>query len=439
MREAAQQSGRAEPRALRNSRVLRRALRRLRVAAPVLAAALAVLALAVLLGKLPWGWGLAGAGAVVSAALLRLPRRPGRASRAARDGGPVALAPEAAALLDAIPDPCLVLDGRAALAFANSRARALFGAAEPGRPIAFALRAPEILDAVAAARTSGAGQVVRFALRAPVERWFEARVSPVRHGRSPHSDLLLISLHDLTEQQRLERMRADFVANASHELRTPLASLLGFIETLQGPARDDAAARERFLPVMRAQAERMTRLVGDLLSLSRIEASVHVRPNARVDLKDVLAHVAESLAPLARDTGVELALEVVPEPLTVLGDRDELVRVFENLVENAIKYGASGKRVVVRAMRTSTPPQAVVAVQDFGPGIPPEHVPRLTERFYRVDPTESRQKGGTGLGLALVKHILTRHRGTLSIESRLREGSTFTVRLDLAPTEAAAS
>jgi two-component system phosphate regulon sensor histidine kinase PhoR len=159
-----------------------------------------------------------------------------------------------------------------------------------------------------------------------------------------------------------------------------------------------------------------------------------------VDLREVLAHVAESLTPLARDTGVELALEVVPEPLTVLGDRDELVRVFENLVENAIKYGASGKRVVVQAARTGAPrPQAVVAVRDFGPGIPPEHVPRLTERFYRVDPTESRQKGGTGLGLALVKHILTRHRGTLSIESRLREGSTFTVRLDLAPTEAAAS
>jgi two-component system phosphate regulon sensor histidine kinase PhoR len=211
-----------------------------------------------------------------------------------------------------------------------------------------------------------------------------------------------------------------------------LASLLGFIETLQGPARDDAAARERFLPVMQAQAERMTRLIGDLLSLSRIEASAHLRPSARVDLREVLAHVAESLAPLAHDTGVELALDIAPEPLTVLGERDELVRVFENLVENAIKYGASGKRVVVRAMRTSTPPQAVVAVQDFGPGIPPEHVPRLTERFYRVDPTESRQKGGTGLGLALVKHILTRHRGTLSIESRLKKGSTFTVRLDLA-------
>ena len=416
------------PGSLRNARICRRALRRLRTAAPVLAAALVTLALVVLLGGLPWGWGLAGAGAVVGAALLRLPRRP---SRAARGEGPVALALDAA-FLEAVPEPCLVLDGRAVLAFANSRACELFETAEPGRPIAFVLRAPEILDAVSAIRASGAGQVVRFGLRAPIERWFEAHLNPVRRGMRG-SDFMLITLRDLTEQQRIERMRADFVANASHELRTPLASLLGFIETLRGPARDDAAARERFLPVMRAQAERMTRLVGDLLSLSRIEASVHVRPNARVDLENVLTHVVDGLAPLARDTGVEIGLDLAPEPLTVLGERDELVRVFENLVENAFKYGASGKRVTVRAARTDAPrPQAVVTVRDFGPGIPPEHVPRLTERFYRVDPTESRQKGGTGLGLALVKHILTRHRGTLSIESRLKKGSTFTVRLDLA-------
>ncbi|HEX2135039.1 MAG TPA: ATP-binding protein, partial [Microvirga sp.] len=267
-----------------------------------------------------------------------------------------------------------------------------------------------------------------------LEPTFEAHVAPLAFsGRTQEPDFLLITLRDLTQQQRIERMRADFVANASHELRTPLAALLGFIETLRGPARDDPLARERFLPIMQAQAERMSRLISDLLSLSRIEVNEHVRPGTPVNLAEVIGHVGEGLGPVARETGVELILDLPPGPLPVLGERDELVRVFENLVENAIKYGAAGKRVEVVLRRVEAPrPQAEVAVRDFGPGIPPEHVPRLTERFYRVDATESRQKGGTGLGLALVKHILARHRGTLAIDSEVGRGSTFTVRLDLA-------
>ena len=230
-------------------------------------------------------------------------------------------------------------------------------------------------------------------------------------------------------------MRADFVANASHELRTPLATLSGFIDTLQGPARDDAAARERFLAIMEAQATRMARLIDDLLSLSRIELNAHVRPVTPVDLAALVRQVVDALQTLARDRGVEIAVTAPPKPLIVPGDRDELVRLFENLIENALKYGGSGKRVAVALSRGAAADgaaEAIVAVRDYGPGIAAEHLPRLTERFYRVDVAGSRAQGGTGLGLALVKHILNRHRGRLAIESKAGEGATFTVRLPLA-------
>jgi two-component system phosphate regulon sensor histidine kinase PhoR len=230
-------------------------------------------------------------------------------------------------------------------------------------------------------------------------------------------------------------MRADFVANVSHELRTPLAALTGFIETLQGPARDDPAARERFLGIMQAQAWRMARLIDDLLSLSRIELRAHQRPDTLVDLVPIVHQVTDGLETLARDRGVNIEVVDSDTALTVLGDRDELIRLFENLVENGLKYGASGRRVEItlgRKQGADGKEEARVAVRDFGPGIAAEHLPRLTERFYRVDVGESRAQGGTGLGLALVKHILNRHHGRLTIDSKPGEGATFTVRLPLA-------
>jgi len=233
-------------------------------------------------------------------------------------------------------------------------------------------------------------------------------------------------------------MRADFVANASHELRTPLASLSGFIETLQGPARDDAAARERFLDIMKGQAARMARLIDDLLSLSRIERNLHIPPETEVDLVLIVRQVVDALQMLARERKVEVAFDGAEDSLVVRGDRDDLYRVFENLVENALKYGAAGKRVRLGMRREPLPgdqADAVVSVQDFGAGIAPEHLPRLTERFYRIDVGKSRAEGGTGLGLALVKHILNRHRGRLAIESTLSAGSTFSVHLPLMPTD----
>jgi len=205
--------------------------------------------------------------------------------------------------------------------------------------------------------------------------------------------------------------------------------LLGFVETLQGPAKDDAAARERFLGIMQQQASRMARLIDDLLSLSRIELNAHLRPRTPVELGSIVRQVIDGLQPIARDRAVEVTANEPAVPIVVLGDRDELIRALENLVENALKYGASGKRVDVTLSRSGG--EAHVSVRDYGPGIAPEHLPRLTERFYRVDVADSRAQGGTGLGLALVKHVLNRHGGRVTIESQRGEGATFTLHLPL--------
>jgi two-component system phosphate regulon sensor histidine kinase PhoR len=282
---------------------------------------------------------------------------------------------------------------------------------------------------------------VEFSQRVPQERWYEAIVTPIAAGAATPG-LLLLVLHDLSPLRRVEEMRADFIANASHELRTPLAALSGFIDTLKGPARDDPAARDRFLAIMQVQADRMARLIDDLLSLSRIELNAHMRPNRQVDLGAIVRQVADSLQTLARDRDVEVKTIGAHSQLLVPGDRDELIRVFENLVENALKYAASGKRVdIALALGEGLDgkPEARVAVRDRGPGIAPEHLPRLTERFYRVDVSESRAQGGTGLGLALVKHILNRHGGRLTIESVLGQGATFTAHLPMAEAPAKAN
>jgi two-component system phosphate regulon sensor histidine kinase PhoR len=293
---------------------------------------------------------------------------------------------------------------------------------------------PELVEAIRAASTTGKAQRIEFSARLPSPRFSEAFISPVVLAQSGRAGIVVITVHDLTPIRRVEEMRADFVANVSHELRTPLAAITGFIDTLQGPARDDPAARERFLGIMQAQAWRMARLIDDLLSLSRIELRAHQRPDTPVDLVPIVRQIVDGLQTLARDRDVALEVTAPAEPLMVLGDRDELTRLFENLIENGLKYGASGKRVDIALAPVGTSDgqgEARVSVRDHGPGIAAEHLPRLTERFYRVDVGESRAQGGTGLGLALVKHILNRHHGRLSIESREGEGATFTVRLSL--------
>jgi two-component system phosphate regulon sensor histidine kinase PhoR len=333
--------------------------------------------------------------------------------------------------VEALPGPALLLDASGTILTVNDAAIDTFGAMRRGDALSASLRVPEVLGLIRAA-ADGKPHEIEFTERVPVERVFLAHISPIT-APGP----LLLTFDDLTTARRLDEMRADFVANASHELRTPLASLSGFIETLQGPARDDPAARERFLAIMGEQAWRMSRLIDDLLSLSRVELDAHLRPETVVDLGPVIGDVCDSLNPLAGERKVTMEVTRAKAPLAVLGERDDLVRLFENLVENALKYGAAGKRVEI-AMRAEEG-EAVVTVRDFGPGIAPEHLPRLTERFYRVDVGASREQGGTGLGLAIVKHILARHRGRLAVESKLGEGATFTVRLPLAPADSVAA
>jgi len=341
----------------------------------------------------------------------------------------------AEAVFAAIPDPQLLLDRHRRIIRANPAALEFVGVAPEASDLAASLRNPAVLAAADAVLAGGAARIVDFTLTFPVERVMEARIAPVE-GASLEGIAAIVTLHDITALKLAEQMRADFVANAGHELKTPLASLVGFIETLLGAAREDAAARERFLGIMRGEAGRMTRLVDDLLSLSRIELNEHVAPTSRMALAPLIEQVADALELRAAERDMRLSL-VLPEDLPeVQGDEDELAQVFQNLIDNAIKYGKPHTEIVVTA--SAGEPQGAanslvrIAVTDRGDGIPSEHLPRLTERFYRVDTARSRELGGTGLGLAIVKHILNRHRGRLEISSTLGIGSTFTVLLQAA-------
>ncbi len=342
-------------------------------------------------------------------------------------------------VIEIVPDPLMLLGSTGRVIFANRAMHAVVGTEAEGKHVSAVMRAPAVLQAIE--HTSGTGEPsnVEFVERVPVERHHEAHLTRMDHA--PHLTALL--LHDLTALKRAEQARADFIANASHELRTPLASLTGFIETLRGHARDDEAAREKFLGIMQEEAQRMRRLIDDLLSLTRIELNEHVPPSGEVQLGDIVRDAVATLAPIAKAEDVALISDIPSDLPPVRGERDDLVQVFQNLIHNGIKYGKPGGHVWIslsvpaeasaygrggRAMVSAT-------VRDDGEGIPREAIPRLTERFYRVDIKRSRERGGTGLGLAIVKHIVNRHQGRLSIESRLGEGSTFTILLPIAAAE----
>ena len=334
-------------------------------------------------------------------------------------------------IIGGLPDPVVLLDRAGRILHFNQAATELAPALRAGEPVQSALRTPEIVASLRNALVSNRPQRVDFVNHAAIDRWMELIIVPipVPTNFGGRESCMLMTFHDQTPLRRVEELRADFVANASHELRTPLAALSGFIDTLQGPARDDASARDRFLAIMRAQATRMARLIDDLLSLSRIELSAHVRPETPVDLAPIVRQVVDGLEPLARERGVAIDVDLPVMPTMVPGDRDELLRLFENLIENGLKYGASGGKIDVAMTAAAAPdgsPEIRTLVRDYGPGIAPEHLPRLTERFYRVDVGDSRARGGTGLGLSLVKHILNRHRGRLQIESAPDKGATFT-------------
>ncbi len=339
-------------------------------------------------------------------------------------------------LVDALPDAAVVLGRSGMVLHHNALVRDLFPNIRPGQPLGLAARNPELNAAIDRAYGAAEPVVVQFFERVPVERRISVTASNL--GRlaagARQQPALLVTFRDLTEQDRLAQMRADFVANASHELRTPLASLRGFVETLQGPAKDDPAAREKFLGIMSRQAARMTRLIDDLLSLSRVEMRIHLPPRGVVDLSDVGGFVTQAMEPLASGSHMTLSFVRAEGPVRIRGEREEIVQVLQNLVHNAIKYGRDGGHVQVTVSRAlegqPSVPKLIVSVHDDGPGIAAEHLPRLTERFYRVSAAASREKGGTGLGLAIVKHIVLRHRGDLRIASEVGKGSTFTVVFD---------
>src|SRR3954464_7052060 len=340
------------------------------------------------------------------------------------------------AVVAGMPDPAVLLDRAGRVIHLNAAAAQLAPALRKNELAQFALRSPEIITALREAIATTEPRRTTYLDHVPVDRWMELMITPVPVPTlfGGTDKCMLMTFHDQTPLRRVEEMRADFVANASHELRTPLAALSGFIDTLQGPAKDDVKARERFLGIMHNQATRMARLIDDLLSLSRGAPSAHGRPDTSVDIVPIIRQVADGLEPLADERQVKIEIELPETPVAIAGDREELLRLFENLIENALKYGASGGRVIVslttvaavKAGPGEAAPEYRVTVRDFGPGIAPELLPRLTERFYRVDVGDSRAQGGTGLGLSLVKHIMSRPRGRLLIESVLKNGATFT-------------
>jgi len=342
----------------------------------------------------------------------------------------------AARIVARLPDPLAVLGADARPVALNPAARALLG--EDGADLAALLRNPSLHGAVTRAFAGAGPQTAEVTLPVPIARELVAQAILLEPPLADGGRLLLV-LSDRTRERRLEQMRADFIANASHELRTPLASLAGFIDTLRGPAADDREAQQRFLPIMAEQAARMGRLIEDLLSLSRIELTEHTPPTVELDLA-VLAHRAtEALGPRLAARRITLDVTVEDALPRVAGDADQLSQVFANLLDNAVKYGREGGRLGL-ALRRDGPggekarrrEGVAIVVTDDGVGIARAHLPRLTERFYRIDAARSRAIGGTGLGLAIVKHIVNRHRGTLEIESVEGAGSTFTVWLPAA-------
>ncbi len=415
--------------------------------------------------------GLANAQAAFVCALLiglcaaALAIRPVRRRPFVEDTGAPARTPPFALMIENLGDPVLLVSGSDPLdygdrrfVFANAAARDLLRLQREEGPLTTAMRAPEVLAAVEEALFSGVAAHAAWHSRGAQERFWQTRIVPLPSVAAgvlsgPAARLALLTFHDETEIRRSESTRADFLANASHELRTPLASLTGFVETLRGHARDDPAARDKFLAIMHGQAERMRHLIDDLMSLSRIELIEHIRPSGRIDLTTAVLDVIDGLSPQASQRDVSFDLDLPPAGMAIaVGDRDQIVQVAQNLIENAIKYTTPGGLVSVTVEQDvdarsaaapreaghahlslltpdRTPDQRYIAlrVRDSGAGIARNHLPRLTERFYRVEGQKARERPGTGLGLAIVKHIINRHRGGMAVESALGAGSAFTV------------
>lgn len=341
-----------------------------------------------------------------------------------------------AGLVEALPLPALVIDLSNQICAANQGVNSILGERLTGRHYIHTLRQPAIIEAIETCKATREKQSTQYlGTEGRNETTYDLSCAYI----AGEDEQILVTFTDVTDLKLTDQLRSDFVANVSHELRTPLTALMGFIETLQTTAKDDAKASARFLGIMASETSRMNRLVDDLLSLSRVEAQGRARPTQTLDIADLLRSTVHSLTPLAQNTEAELTLDAQAPPVPIFGDTDQLRQVFVNLIENALKYGGNGVKVDVSLAAETYEPQlrcmgVRVRVRDTGVGFDPIHIPRMTERFYRIDSHRSREMGGTGLGLAITKHIINRHRGRLEISSAIGQGSEFAVIL---PTERA--
>lgn len=339
-------------------------------------------------------------------------------------------------LLSGVSSPAVLIGPDERIAVINAAAERLLGHGQVARHYITALRQPAILDAIEQSMRDSSARKCDFLARdADKDTTWRASLAPVAEDKN--STFILITFDDISPQQDADLMRRDFVSNVSHELRTPLTAVLGFVETLRGAARHDADARERFLGIISREADRMAKLVDDLLSLSRVEEEERKRPTTDVSLTPLINGAVAALEPLAVASNVSCVINTPAQDVIIKGDHDQLHQVLTNLIENAVKYGGADKDVTITLTAPEHDPrvrtEAVhLTVKDEGEGIPSHQIPRLTERFYRLDGHRSRELGGTGLGLAIVKHIISRHRGRLRIESTMGQGSTFTVILPVA-------
>lgn len=344
-------------------------------------------------------------------------------------------------ILENLTDPLLFLNKNETILLANKSAVEMFGTDVINQKVSDVLFDSEALSAISKAIETGVSDTVEFAVIHPRPKSYLLRIhvhekiSPTMGDDRTYNRTLLLTIYDITSIREAERMRVDFVANVSHELRTPLASILGFVETLQGPAKDDQHASERFLKIMQDEASRMLRLIEDLLSLSHIERDAHIPPDEKISLNKIIDGVVETLNIRLAARNMTTSFEHKDYADHITGDRDQLTQVFQNLIDNAIKYGAENTNIEIEISRSEDEETNIqyanVSIKNLGAGIATEHIARLTERFYRVDTARSRSLGGTGLGLAIVKHIIQRHEGKLSFESQVGEYTLATIKLPL--------
>ncbi len=341
-------------------------------------------------------------------------------------------------IMKRLSDPILILDNLNHIIMANKSAHELLGNDILKQEISIFIRNSNLTETLKKVYKTGNPEDCELKFGTPVTKHYLSRIHlfNLDNDNAENSKkYLFLTLYDVSTIKNTDKMRVDFVANASHELRTPLSSILGFVETLQGPARDDTEAHERFLKIMYDEASRMSRLIEDLLSLSRIERDEHIPPTGSVNLVPLIKNVINVLEPQAKDKDITISFfhNALKE---ITGDYDQLTQVVQNLIENAVKYGNEKTEIKITCDESIMPPplntkEVTITIVNEGPGIPAKHLPRLMERFYRVDSARSRSLGGTGLGLAIVKHIIQRHRGRIFFESKINATTKVTVSIPL--------